>query len=99
LKIFNRVAEKALYLTPDSKGLSLAIRCGDADVVVNWKALAVLKENANDIEIVGLPDDQTERRVLTMGRLSFSKDEELAKYFLNRAVSEKGRAIFHGYGF
>jgi ABC-type molybdate transport system substrate-binding protein len=99
LKIFGRVADKALYLTPDSKGLSQALRSGDADVVVNWRALAVLKENAETMDIVPLPDEQTQRCVLTMGRLSFSKHEDLARYFLNRAISEKGRAIFQVYGF
>jgi molybdate transport system substrate-binding protein len=99
VKIFDRVADKALYLTPDSKGLSQAVRSGDADVVVNWRALAALKDNAEFMDIVPLPDEQTERRILTMGRLSFSKHEELARYFLNRAISEKGREIFTVYGF
>lgn len=99
LKIFGQAADKALYLTPDSKGLSQAVRSGDADVVVNWRALAVLKDNAEYMDIVPLPEEQTERRILTMGRLSFSKHEDLARYFLNRAISEKGREIFTVYGF
>ncbi len=99
MEIYSRAVARALYLTPDSKGLAQAIRQGDADVVVNWKPLAVLQENAQQMDIIILPAGQTEKRTLTMGRLSFSRHVDLAKYFLERAVSEEGRAIFNTYGF
>jgi molybdate transport system substrate-binding protein len=99
LGIYEQTITKALYLTADSKGLSQALHSKDADVVVNWRAVATFKDNDQFMDVLPLPEVQTESRPLVMGLLSFSKHEDLAEYFLQRAGSDSGRAIFTKYGF
>jgi len=99
LGIYEQAITKALYLTADSKGLSQALHSKDADLVVNWRAVATFKDNSQFMDVIPLPETQTESRPLVMGLLSFSKHADLAEYFLQRAESESGRAIFTSYGF
>ncbi|MFH2123287.1 MAG: substrate-binding domain-containing protein [Pseudomonadota bacterium] len=99
LGIYKQAIDKALYLTADSKGLAQALRSKDADVVVNWRAVATFKDNIQYMDTLPLPDEQTEKRLLVMGLLSFSKHTDLAEYFLARSSSDEGRAIFKKYGF
>jgi len=99
LGIYDQVISKALYLASDSKGLSQALRSTDADVVVNWRATAYFKDHNQFMEVIALPDEQAENRSLVMGLLNFSKEKDLAEYFMARADSETGRAIFTKFGF
>lgn len=99
LGIYRQAVDKALYLAADSKGLTQAMRSKDADVVVNWRAEISLKDNAEIMDTIALPDEQTEQRLLIMGLLTYSKNKELARYFMARASSDSGRAIFTSYGF
>lgn len=99
LGIYKQAIDKALYLTADSKGLAQAIRSKDADVVVNWRAVASFKENAPFMDVIHLPEQQTEKRKLVMGVLSYSRHKDLADYFLAEAVSTTGKEIFARYGF
>ncbi len=99
LGIYDQVVNKALYLAPDSKGLSQALRSADADVVVNWRAVACFKDNIQFMDAIALPEEQSASLPLVMGLLNFSKHKDLAEYFMARADSETGRAIFNKYGF
>ncbi len=99
LGIYRQAVDKALYLAAESKGLTQAIRSKDADVVVNWGAEITLQDNAEVMDSISLPDEQAEKRLLIMGLLSYSKNKELARYFMSRASSESGREIFTSYGF
>lgn len=99
LGIYDQVINKALYLAPDSKGLSQALRSTDADVVVNWRAAGSFKDNLQHLDTIALPDEQAESHPLVMGLLNFNQQKDLAEYFMARADSEAGRAIFKKYGF
>ncbi|KAF0189062.1 MAG: molybdate transport system substrate-binding [Desulfobulbaceae bacterium] len=99
LDIYEQAITKALYLTADSKGLSQALHSKDADLVVNWRAVATFKDNKQFMDVLPLPDAQTETHPLVMGLLSYSKHKDLAEYFLQRAGSESGQEIFSRYGF
>ena len=97
--IYERAANKSLYLAADSKGLAQALRSRDADVVVNWQTMVTFHNNDQFMDVIPLPEAQSTSRPLEMGLLSFSRQEELAEYFMARAGSETGRAIFSRYGF
>lgn len=99
LGVYDQVMNKALYLTADSKGLSQALRSTDADVVVNWRAVASFKDNIQFMDAIALPDEQSESRPLVMGLLNFSKHKDLAEYFMTKAESHTGHEIFTRYGF
>nr|WP_320048842.1 substrate-binding domain-containing protein [uncultured Desulfuromonas sp.] len=97
--LYDRVVENVLYMATDSKGLAQAIRHQDADLVMNWKAVASLPENKYVMEVLALPEEIAGRHPLQMGLLSYSRQPELARLFLELAHSERGRDIFRRYGF
>ncbi len=96
--IYNEVLKKAIYLTTDSKGLVRALRNGDADLVLNWRAVAYTKDNKLYMDEIRLPVDQVDKKKLTIGLLASSKNPELATYFMDFAASTLGQEIFERYG-
>ena len=99
LGIYDDVVQNAIYLSTDSKGLARAIRNNDADLTINWKAMACLPENRESMDMIGLGDRHSRKKKLVMGLLSYSRNKNLARKFLDLAVSDQGREIFRGYGF
>ncbi len=97
--IYDDVIENVLYMATDSKGLAQAIRHQDADLVINWKAVAFLPENKYVMEVLELPEAVAEKHPLQMALLSYSRHVDLARAFLDLARSERGQKIFHHYGF
>ncbi len=95
--ILDEVTNNVLYYTTDSKDLVSAIIEGEADVVINWKALTALPANKTYMESIEIPETTPEK--LVFGILTYSKDKELAKKFVEYATSTKGRAIFEKHGF
>ena len=59
--IYDDVIENVLYMATDSKGLAQAIRHQDADLVINWKAVAFLPENKYVMEVLELPEAVAEK--------------------------------------
>jgi molybdate transport system substrate-binding protein len=98
-EIYESVLKKALFLTTDSKDLVQVLRKRQADVVLNWVSVGYFAENEKYIEEIRLPAGQALQQKLTIGLLSFSKNSELGKYFLELAVSNRGKEIFSRYGF
>jgi molybdate transport system substrate-binding protein len=96
--IYEKVLQKAAFLTTDSKGLVQALRRAKADVALIWLAVGYVAENKEHIEVIRLPDEQVLQQKLTIGLLSFSQNPELGKYFLELAASSRGKEIFSRYG-
>ncbi len=95
--IYQQVRAKALLAT-HSKTLTIAVKTGDADVAVNWFATLFWPENSRYLE--GYPIDSPsagkEKLVLTI--LKTTNQRELAKAFLEMALSTEGKEIFKQYG-
>jgi molybdate transport system substrate-binding protein len=92
--LYNAVSRKVIYLTTDSKGLVQALRKGNADVVLNWRAVAYAKDNAEHMDEIRLPPEQVAQRRLAIGILASSKSPDISSYFLELAASTSGREIF-----
>lgn len=97
--IYDTAINKALFLATDSKDLVQALRKKRADVVLNWGSVGYADENKQYIEKISLPVEQALQQKLTIGLLSFSRNPELGKYFLELAASSRGKEIFSRYGF
>jgi len=97
--LYDDVIENVLYMATDSKGLAQAIRHQDADLVINWKAVAFLPENKYVMEALELPETVAPKHPLQMALLSYSQHAALARAFLELARSERGQTIFRDYGF
>ncbi len=97
--IYQRVLEKSLYLTSDSRDLNRALKTGDVDLILNWRATAYFDENKQQIDVLDLDPAQAKPKKLVLNLLTFSRHPEVARYFMQLAASERGQAIFRKYGF
>lgn len=97
--IYDEVFAKAAYLTTDSRNLNNALKSGEADLVLNWRATAFFEDNAPYMEVIDLAPDLAQPKRLLLNLLSFSAHPEIARRFMEYAVSADGQAIFRRYGF
>jgi accessory colonization factor AcfC len=66
------------------------------DAILGWDAFKKL--NVQTMDIVELPKDLQVHRSTAIGVITFSKNKELAKKFIDFLVSEKGKKIYEEYG-
>lgn len=97
LNLYDSVVRNTVFMASDSKGLSAAIREGKADIVLNWKAVAMLNDNRDYIDVISIKDAAS--KPLVMASLVYSANPELATSFLQLCVSPEGRAVFERFGF
>lgn len=97
--LYQQALNNAVYLTSDSRTLNHALKKGDADVIINWKATAFFSNNKDDIDAIPLPQEIAKPKLLAINLLSFSKHPEIAKQFMSYAASQEGNQIFKKYGF
>ena len=89
----------SVYLAPDSRNLIRALKDGDADLILNWHATSFWPENKDAVEALILPQNQSPKSALALTLLKTSQYPELAKKFMDFAISPKGRDVFQSYGF
>ncbi|MCV6587725.1 MAG: substrate-binding domain-containing protein [Marinobacterium sp.] len=97
--IYQQVLENTVFVTTDSRNLNKALREGEADLIVNWRATAFFRENRDAMEIVDLPPALATPKKLLINQLTFSRYPEAGQYFMEFAASERGQEIFRSYGF
>jgi molybdate transport system substrate-binding protein len=97
--IYQQVLEKAVFLAPDSRSLNLAMKKGEADLTLNWRATGFFTDNMTSMDVIDLPSTAAKPEALLLNILTFSKQKELARRFMNFASSAEGQAIFRAYGF
>ena len=73
-----------------------AVADGEVDAAFGWTAFEHLASGR--IEVVELPDSQQVLRGTGVGLLSFSKEPEAAKQFMNFLASPESRAFYEKYG-
>lgn len=71
-----------------------AMEQGDASIV--WKDNIF---NTEKVEAIEIPKDKNLIKRVPIGALTFSKNPELAKKFVDFVASDKGKTIFEKYGF
>lgn len=89
----------AIYLTTDSRRLIEAMKKQDADITLNWYASGTWPGHKEYVDIIELPAEVAKPKALEINLLSFSKQPELAKKFMDYASSEYGLRIFKTFGF
>lgn len=97
--LFPQALEKSVFLAPDSRSLSAALRNGEVDVVLNWRATAFFPENASAFDLLDLDPKLARPKALQLTLLTLSRNAELARRFMALAISPLGQAIFRRYGF
>jgi molybdate transport system substrate-binding protein len=91
--------DRAEFLTTDSRNLNKALRNGDADLILNWRATAFFDENRPTTEVLDLPRDLGQPEELVLNLLTFSKNPDIARDIMGFVTSPEGQAIFRRYGF
>jgi molybdate transport system substrate-binding protein len=97
--IYSKVLDATIYLAPDSRGLNNAMKSGEADVILNWRATGFFPDNAKAVDVIDLNPKLAPPQALLLNLLSFSKNKEQAKRFMHFAAGEEGQAVFRKFGF
>jgi len=97
--IYNDAMARAVYLTTDSRNLIKAIKDGDADVILNWRATGFWDGNKDVVDVLDLPESVAQKSVLVLTPLKSSKYPEKVKAFMAYARSNEGRQVFYQFGF
>ena len=98
-KIYAQVVKNAVTLSPDSRTLNLAIKRGEADVALNWRATAFFQENVDYLDVIDLSRKIAKPQALYLIALKFSRNPALAERFMNFVASEEGQTVMRKFGF
>ncbi len=97
--IYQKVLEAAVFLAPDSRVLNNAMKKGEADAILNWRATAFFPDNSPLMDVVDLSPRLAKPQALLLNLLSFSRNKDLARRFMAFTAGEEGQAIFRKWGF
>jgi molybdate transport system substrate-binding protein len=99
LKVYPQVVKQAAFLSPDSRSLMDAMRKGEADLTLSWRASALTPDNRDKLSVIDLDPKLAKPQALLLNLLSTSRYPELARRFMSLAASDEGQAIFRQHGF
>ena len=99
LGIYQAVIEKAVSLASDSRSLNSAMKKGEADATLNWRATGFFPDNAEVVDVIDIDPTLAKPQALLLNLLNFSKNQQLARRFMAYAAAEEGQAIFRKHGF
>jgi len=99
MRIYPQVVKAAAFLAPDSRSLVNAMKKGDADLTMNWRATGFFPDNVSKLDVVDLDPKIARPQALLLNLLTISKHQELAKRFIAFTASEEGQAVFRKHGF
>jgi molybdate transport system substrate-binding protein len=97
--LYQKVLDAALYLAPDSRVLNIAMKKGEADAILNWRATAFFPDNVAAVDVVDLNPKLAKPQALILNLLTFSKHKDVARRFMAYTAGEQGQAIFRKWGF
>lgn len=97
--IYPQVIRAAAFLAPDSRSLMNAMKKGEADVTMSWRATGFFADNAAKLDVIDLDPKIAKPQALLLIQLKSTKSPELAKRFMALAAGEEGQAIFRKHGF
>ncbi len=97
--LYDKVVERAILLAPDSRVLSNAMKKGEADAILNWRAVGFFSDNVQFVDVVDLDARLAKPQALLLNLLTFSNNPALARRFMAYAAGTEGQAIFRKHGF
>lgn len=99
LGIYPKVVRQAAFLAPDSRSLANAMKKGEADITMSWRATGFFSDNAASMDVIDLDPRLAKPQPLLLIQLKSTAHPELAKRFMDYAAGEEGQAIFRRHGF
>jgi molybdate transport system substrate-binding protein len=97
--LYQKVLDAALYLAPDSRVLNNAMKKGEADAILNWRATAFFPENMAAVDVVDLSPKLAKPQALLLNMLTYSRNKDMARRFMVFTAGAEGQAIFRKWGF
>ena len=97
--LFDAVLQNTHELSTDSKNLVSALAEGRADLLFNWYAVSTWEENETYMDALCIDPALAPPKELILASLKTAREPELAKIFMEYAISTQGTAIFQKYGF
>ncbi len=97
--IYPQVIKQAAFLAPDSRSLVNAMKEGEGDITMNWRAVGFFPDNASKIDVIDLDSKLAKPQALLLIQLKSSKNVALAKRFMSYAAGDEGQSIFRKHGF
>ncbi|MDD2501641.1 MAG: substrate-binding domain-containing protein [Geobacter sp.] len=97
--LYPKVAAKVVQMLPDSRSIMAAMRRGDADLTMSWRATGYFPDNAPSVDVLDLSPSIAPPQELQLTLLNFSKNKALARKFMEYAAGPQGQVIFRRYGF
>ena len=97
--LYQKVLDAALYLAPDSRVLNNAMKKGEADAILNWRATAFFPENRAAVDVVDLSPKLAKPQALLLNMLTYSRNKEQTRRFMAFTAGPEGQAIFRKWGF
>lgn len=97
--IYPKVVRQTAFLAPDSRSLVNAMKKGEADVTMNWRATGFFPDNAAKLDVIDLDPKVAKPQALLLIQLKSSKHPELAKRFLAYTAGDEGQAVYRKHGF
>lgn len=94
--LYDKVWPNVIATFPTMSEVMLQIALGQADASINWWDTV---KSVDDIDLIEIPIEQNEIKVIPIGTTTFSKNPETAKAFVDYCASEEGKAIFKKNGF
>lgn len=99
LGIYPQVVRQAAFLAPDSRSLMNAMKKGEADVTMSWRATGFFADNAARMDTLDLDPKLAKPQALLLIQLKSSKNPDLAKRFLSYVAGPEGQAVYRKHGF
>ena len=99
IKIYPQAIKAAGFLVPDSRSLMTAMRNGEADIALSWRATGFFPENAEKLDVIDLDPKLAKPQALLLIQLKSSKNAEFGKRFMAFVAGDEGQAIFRKHGF
>jgi len=95
LGIWEEVEDNVVAFSGTVNELLVYISMGQADAAIVWEDLF----NPDSMEKVEIPLETNGIKVVPIGTLVFSENEEIAENFMNFVASEEGKTVFADHGF
>jgi len=79
--------------------LNNAMKKGEADAILNWRATAFFPDNVATVDVVDLSPRLAKPQALLLNLLTFSRNKDVARRFMAYTAGAEGQAIFRKWGF
>jgi molybdate transport system substrate-binding protein len=94
--IYEEAWANVVATLPTMNEVMMQIAMGQADASINWWDTV---KTVEDIEVVEIPKEQNDIKIIPIGVTTFSEHPETAKKFVDFVASDEGKAIFEKHGF